>query len=92
MTQEIPYRTSSYGTPSHTRATAASATRPVATERPAGRFRRALRALVLSIALRREDQIPDALLEDVGLGTRRTAAERRSETNRLDAQLYARFY
>ena len=92
MTQEIPYRTNSHGTPSDTRATAASATRPVTTQRTAGRFRLALRDLLRSIALRREDEIPDALIEDVGLGTRRTAAERRSELNRLDAQLFARFY
>jgi hypothetical protein len=42
---------------------------------------------------RRVDELPDSLIEDVGLGTsRRAAAERHSEFTRLDAQLHARFY
>ncbi|MGV8907579.1 MAG: hypothetical protein ACOH1Y_01225 [Propionicimonas sp.] len=92
MTQGIPYATSSYGTASGTRATAASTTQPVTTGRSAGWLVQALRGLARFIASRRRDDVPEALREDVGLGTRRTAAERRSEFTRLDAQLHARFY
>jgi hypothetical protein len=38
------------------------------------------------------DEVPDSLIEDVGLGTHRTASELHSEFIRLDSQLHARFY
>ncbi len=42
----------------------------------------------------RVEELPDSLSDDVGLGahTHPHAAELRSEFNRLDAQLHARFY
>jgi hypothetical protein len=40
----------------------------------------------------RVDELPDSLIDDVGLGNNTHAAELRSEFNRLDAQLHARIY
>jgi hypothetical protein len=58
-----------------------------------GWFGEALNTLARFLIPRHLDEVPEGLHDDVGLGTT-AGAERglRSEFNRLDAQLHARFY
>lgn len=67
-------------------------TPPVPRARHDGWFVEALSVICRVLIGRPVDEVPNALLEDVGLGHRVTAREFRSEFNRLDAQLHARFY
>jgi hypothetical protein len=66
--------------------------RPDARKRPEGWLVEALSDLCRVLIGRRADEVPEALLEDVGLGAATREVELRSEFNRLDAQLHARFY
>ena len=66
--------------------------RPVARKRPDGWFVAALNQLFRVLIGRRGEHVPDTLIGDVGFGRHATAAELRSEFNRLDAQLHARIY
>ena len=92
MTQGIQRRTHSFEFSPAYLAKITPHVRPALSKRPQGWFVEALRRLAHAIVPTRDNEIPDALIEDVGLGTHRTGAERRSQLNRLDAQLYARFY
>ncbi|HSK34026.1 MAG TPA: hypothetical protein VK903_11115 [Propionicimonas sp.] len=66
--------------------------RPIARKRRDGWFVEALGDVFRAIIGRREDEVPDRLIDDVGFGSHTHAAELRTELNRLDAQLHARFY
>jgi hypothetical protein len=66
--------------------------RPVARKRHDGWFVEALTDLCRVLIGRRDERVPDALIDDVGFGAHTHAAELRSEFNRLDAQLHARIY
>ena len=58
-----------------------------------GWFAEALNALARVLIPRHLDEVPEGLHDDVGLGTTASADRTwRSEFNRLDAQLHARFY
>lgn len=92
MTQEIPYRTSSYNLAPSDRAKAASTARPEAPKRSGSWFVEALHNLARAIVARRFEDVPESLIDDVGLRTHATSRELHSGFNRLDAQLYARFY
>lgn len=92
MTQEIPYRTSSYNLAPSDRATRTSAAPPPGTERRDSWFVKALSDLCRVLIDRRFEDVPESLIDDVGLRTHATSRELRSGFNRLDAQLYARFY
>jgi hypothetical protein len=61
-------------------------------KRADGWFVEALNSLCRVLIPRREDELPDSLIDDVGYGAHTRAAELRSEFNRLDAQLHSRFY
>jgi len=66
--------------------------RPKARKRQDGWFVKALSDVVGFLVPRRADEVPTSLLEDVGLGAGSPDTELRTEFNRLDAQLHARFY
>ncbi len=92
MTQEIPYRTRSSNSAPADRATRTSAVTPPGAERRDSWFAKALSDLCRVLIDRREDEIPDSLIDDLGLRGRAISRELRSEFNRLDAQVHARFY
>ncbi len=66
--------------------------RPNVRKRQDGWFVRTLSDMIDLLAPRRADEVPTSLLEDVGLGAASPATQLRTEFNRLDAQLHARFY
>ncbi len=66
--------------------------RPKASKRQDGWFVTALSDVIALLLPRRADEVPPSLLEDVGLGAASPDTELRTEFNRLDAQLHARFY
>lgn len=92
MTQGIQHRTRSFEFSPAYLARITPQARPVARRRSVGWFVEALRTLARAIVPHRQEEVPDALIEDVGLGTRARGHELRSELNRLDAQLHARIY
>jgi hypothetical protein len=65
---------------------------PLVGKRQDGWFVRALSDVIGLLVPRRADEVPTYLLEDVGLGAASPDTELRTEFNRLDAQLHARFY
>ncbi len=66
--------------------------RPVARKRKDGWFVEALNDVFRVLIGRRQEEVPDALIDDVGFGSHTQDAVLRSEFNRLDAQLHARIY
>lgn len=68
--------------------------RPVVRKRREGWFFEALGNLCRVLVRPRVEELPGSLTDDVGLGAHTCPhpAELRSEFNRLDAQLQARFY
>jgi len=66
--------------------------RPKVSTRKDGWLVRALSDVIGLLVPRRVDEVPASLLEDVGLGAASPDTELRTEFNRLDAQLHARFY
>lgn len=92
MTQGIPYRTRSYDLAPTNRARVTPTTEPDPRKRPVNRLVSAFRTLWQAIARRRAEEVPHALVEDVGLGGHATSRELRSEFTRHDALLHARFH
>jgi len=66
--------------------------RPKVRKRQDGWFVQALSDMIGLLLPSRVDEVPPSLLEDVGLGSASPDMELRTEFNRLDAQLHARFY
>jgi hypothetical protein len=66
--------------------------RPKVRKRRDGWSVQALSDVIGLLLPRRVDEVPPSLLEDVGLGVASPDTESRTEFNRLDAQLHARFY
>jgi hypothetical protein len=66
--------------------------RPKVRKRQDGWFVQALSDMIGLLLPSRVDEVPPSLLEDVGLGSASPDTELRTEFNRLDAQLHARFY
>jgi hypothetical protein len=66
--------------------------RPKVRKRKDGWFVRVLSDVIGLLVPRSADEVPPSLLEDVGLGAASPDTELRTEFNRLDAQLHARFY
>jgi len=66
--------------------------RPKVRTRHDGWFVKAIGDVIRLLVPRRVDEVPTSLLEDVGLGAGSPTTELRTEFNRLDAQLHARFY
>ena len=66
--------------------------RPKLRKRQDGWFTQAISDVIGLLLPRRVDEVPPSLLEDVGLGSASPDTELRTEFNRLDAQLHARFY
>jgi hypothetical protein len=66
--------------------------RPKVRQRQDGWFVTTLSDVIGLLVPRRVDEVPKSLLEDVGLGAASPDTELRTEFNRLDAQLHARFY
>lgn len=67
-------------------------TRPATRTRRDGWFIEAVTDLCRVLIGRRDERVPDTLIDDVGLGAHAHARELRSEFTRLDAQLHARIY
>ncbi len=92
MTQGIQHSTGTHEFSAAYLARITPKVRPVATKREDGWFVNARNQLGRVLIGRRDDHVPDALIDDIGFGSHTRAAELRSEFNRLDAQLHARFY